>query len=132
MGMSMKFARIWLIGLPMIVALLGFGLSIRPLLTDPGTEGEDWSLVVGGVMVVMAILALVTSLPGFILLRDAQSARSSTRTRLGACLLTIPVLAVAAPLSSTLKSVFILGAVAGAPTLVMIAVQSIRRRRVGI
>lgn len=128
MSVSEKFARIWLLSLPLIVALLGIGISVRPLLVNPGTEGEDWSLLAGGVIVTMAVLALVTSVPSFLLLRESSGTRSAGRTRLAVLLVAAPVLAVAVPLLGGFRLIFIPSAFASAPMLVILASQSIKRK----
>ena len=129
MTMPLRLARLWLLGLPIAFALFGIFVSVRPAFSDSVGQGEDWSILVGTVMIVVAMLALVTSLPGFILLKRMGTMHTSRQTRISIWLIATPVIGALLPFFGAFRTFFIPGAVASIPALVVLTGQYLRRRR---
>lgn len=115
LGLIEVAARWWMVALPAAVAVSGIAVVGHSLLGGPSGEGEDWSVLVGGALLAVAVVALATNLPCFILVRSVKHSPSSPKTRLALSLAVCPLVGASLPVFGEFRITFVVGAIASAP-----------------
>lgn len=107
----------WMLAIPMAVAVLGGVVIGSAFFAEPNRAGEDWSVVVGGALLIVALVGLTSNLPCFILVRKVAKSHSLSKERLAISVAAIPVVVLLLPISWAIRAIFVVGAVASLPYL---------------